>query len=164
MNIPTGGSQQETGGLAGWVPVRVAVRTFAGDLSIHFTQCGRGCKRKKPKGLNGRTWMGGSLGEGRDTFFICLSPRGHICCREEASHGGSSPPPLTQRGLLKHSTKWLRLVRVWWFCQPHARHFVWVVFLSVSHELMVLHPWGGSHGSLSKGRMVYIRSCFTPQW
>lgn len=35
----------------GWVHAHVVIVPLIGDLSIHFAQCHRGCKRKKAKGL-----------------------------------------------------------------------------------------------------------------
>ena len=61
--------------------VRVVVRPLIGDLSIHFTQCCRGCKRRKPKGLNGRSWLGGPVGAGNTFFFffnLSESQRAHL--------------------------------------------------------------------------------------
>lgn len=65
-------------GVGGWVLVRVVVRPLIGDLSIHFTQCCRGCKRRKPKGLNGRSWLGGPEGAGNTFFYLSESQRAHL--------------------------------------------------------------------------------------
>lgn len=77
VNIPTRGSQQETGWGGG---VNVGLSPLIGDLSIHLTECCRAVK-EKPKGL-----------DGRGTLFICLCPKGHICCRREEDFGGGSSP------------------------------------------------------------------------
>lgn len=75
VNIPTRGSQQETRG-----GVNVGRSPLIGDLSIHLTECCRAVK-KKAMGL-----------DGRETLFICLCPKGHICCRQEEDSGGGSSP------------------------------------------------------------------------
>lgn len=49
VNIPTRGSQQFSG-VEGWIQVHGGVGNLIGDLSIHFTQCHRSCKKKKAKG------------------------------------------------------------------------------------------------------------------
>lgn len=76
--------------------VRVVLRPLIGDLSIHFTQCHRGCKRKA-KGpeweeLDGRThWCK----QKHFFLFVCV-PKGTSAAdrREEDSRGGSSPVTL----------------------------------------------------------------------
>lgn len=99
--------------------VRVVVGPLIGDLSIHFTQCRRGCKREKPKGLNGRSWMGGPAGAGRDTFFyLSESQRAHLLLADGRRLLLACPVPSPQphHGLVTHSTNWQRVV-----CHPHTR-------------------------------------------
>lgn len=79
--------------------VRVVVVPLIGDLSIHFSQCHRGCKIKKPKGLNGEELDGWAPLVQAETllffFFICLHLKGHHTSaageQEDASAGVSSP-------------------------------------------------------------------------
>lgn len=46
VSIPNGAPTRDWGGEL----VRAVVRALIGDLLIHFSQCHRGCKRKKAKG------------------------------------------------------------------------------------------------------------------
>lgn len=79
--------------------VRVVLRPLIGDLSIHFTQCRRGCKRKTKgpewEGLDGRTrWY-----KQKHFLFVCV-PKGTSAAgrREETSHGRSDPVTLATSG------------------------------------------------------------------
>lgn len=69
--------------------VRVAVGSLIGDLSIRCT-VSQGCKGgEKKENLNGpkeEEPMGGATEKAETVFFICLSPRVHIC-----SQGALSP-------------------------------------------------------------------------
>lgn len=54
-----------------------------------------GAVKEKPKGLSGRSWMGGPAGASRNTFLFVCVPKGTSAAgrREEGSHGGSKPWP-----------------------------------------------------------------------
>lgn len=124
-----------------------------------------GAVKEKPKGLNGRSWMGGPAGASRNTFFyLFVSQRAHLLLTDgrRILVAGRVPSPWPHRGLVKHSTNWKCQV-----ChndsEIHMQGFGAICYSFMIHGPASLKgiPWWSS----SKWRMVYTSSyIFTPDF
>lgn len=104
VNIPTRGSQQETGGLMGVGGCMSMLYSGLWLVIFQFISLSvAGVVKEKPKGLNGRSWMGGPAGASRNTFFyLFVSQRAHLLLADERR----TLMVGQIHTLVKHSTNW----------------------------------------------------------